>query len=244
MSLDKFSAIARFILSKLENPCISPSLLYVLSRDLSFFSIDFFSGDRSSDLGRTKSREVLFFPDSSGLLFNHTFGKTLRGSSAHSFSVRRCDNSIICPVKNFQLYLSICRLINIQISEGYLFRATTKAGHVSDKPFIGSAVYNRFKQYLKDTGLDEGETPHSFRSGCSITLELLGVPKETIAKHLGWRSIGMVDHYNDLAKFATPGNPAKVLSSAACSDGASSSKDVTSSYKSVNELKNFKPVFL
>ena len=48
-------------------------------------SIDFFSGNRSSDLGRTKSKEVLLFPDSSGLLFNHTFGKTLRGNSARFF---------------------------------------------------------------------------------------------------------------------------------------------------------------
>lgn len=82
---NKFLAIARSILSKLRKPCTSPSLLYILSRDLSFFCIDFFSGNRSSDLGRTKSKEVLLFPDSSGLLFNHTFGKTLRGNSTHFF---------------------------------------------------------------------------------------------------------------------------------------------------------------
>jgi len=63
------------------------------------------------------------------------------------------------------LYLSICRLINIDISQ----------------LFIGSSVYDRFKQYLKDAGLDDGETPHSLRAGCSITLELLGVSKSAIA---------------------------------------------------------------
>ena len=52
------------------------------------------------------------------------------------------------------LYLNICRLISVDISQGYLFRATNKVGHISDKPFIGSSVYNRFKQYLKDAGLD------------------------------------------------------------------------------------------
>ena len=57
------------------------------------------------------------------------------------------------------LYLNICRLISVDIFQGYLFRATSKAGHISDKPFIGSSVYNRFKQYLKDAGLDGGETP-------------------------------------------------------------------------------------
>ena len=219
-------------------------LLYILSRDLSFFGIDFFSGNRSSDLGRTKSKEVLLFPDSPGLLFNHTFGKTLRGNSTHSFSVRSSSNSDICPVRNFMLYLNICRLISVDISQGYLFRASSKAGHISDKPFIGSPVDNRFKQYLKDAGLDGGETPHSLRAGCSITLELLGVSKSDIAKHIGWRSTSMVDHYNDLEQIVKPGHTAEVLSSTASSRASSSATgDAISSYQDVNELKNFSPVF-
>ena len=33
---------------------------------------------------------------------------------------------------------------------------------------------SRLKTYLKEPGIDEGETAHSFRSGCAITLALLG----------------------------------------------------------------------
>ena len=142
------------------------------------------------------------------------------------------------------LYLNICCLISVDISQGYLFRATSKAGHISDKPFIGSSVYNRFKQYLKDAGLDGGETPHSLRAGCSITLELLGVSKSDIAKHIGWRSTSMVDHYNDLEQIVKPGHTAEVLSSTASSRASSSAtQDAISSYQDVNELKNFSPVF-
>jgi len=50
---DIFLAIARLILSKLKKPGTSPSLLYVLSRDLSIFCIAFSTGNRSLDLGRT-----------------------------------------------------------------------------------------------------------------------------------------------------------------------------------------------
>lgn len=139
--------------------------------------------------------------------------KALRGNSTHSLSVRTSSNSDICPVRNFMLYLNICRLISVDISQGYLFRATSKAGHNSDKPFIGSSVYNRFKQYLKDAGLDSGETPHSLRAGCSITLELLGASKSDIAKHIGWRSTSMVDHYNDLEHIVKPSHTDEVLSS-------------------------------
>jgi len=128
------------------------------------------------------------------------------------------------------LYLSICRLINIDNSQGYLFRATNKTGHVSDKPFIGSSVYNRFKQYLKDAGLDDGETPHSLRARRSITLELLGVSKSAFAKHLGWRSSNMVDHYNDLEQIVKPGHTAEILSCSTSSQASSSAtQDVISS---------------
>lgn len=143
------------------------------------------------------------------------------------------------------LYLNICRLISVDISQGYLFCAINKAGHISDKPFIGSSVYNRFKQYLKDAGLDSGETPHSLRAGCSITLELLGLSKSDIAKHIGWRSTSMVDHYyNDLEQIVKPGHTAEVLSSSASPQASSSTtQDAISSYQDANELKNFSPVF-
>ena len=36
---------------------------------------------------------------------------------------------------------------------------------------------------------------HSFRSGCSITLSLLGVPHKEVAKLVGWKSVEMVSHY-------------------------------------------------
>ena len=82
------------------------------------------------------------------------------------------------------LYQNICRLISVDISQGYLFGANSKAGHIFDKPFIGSSVYNRLKQYFKDAGLNGGETPHSLCAGWPITLELLGVSKSDIAKHI------------------------------------------------------------
>jgi len=139
--MNNFIAVASSFFFTLRVPKTSPLLLYILSKDLSVFSIDFFTGDHSLDLGRTKSKEIHRFPDSSGLLFNHTFGKTLRAGSTHLFSTKRKENRMICPVQNFMLYLRICHLIRIDISRGYVFRTTTKVGHVSDKPFTGSTVY-------------------------------------------------------------------------------------------------------
>ena len=234
--LDKFQRLAEHIVCKLREPEISPISLYLLSRDLCFFSVDFFSGDRSSDLGRVLSREVLFFPQSSGILFNHIFGKTLRGDSVNTFAVKRCDNQVVCPVCNFERYLSISKLLRIDLSKGYLFRAT-KGNSVLEDPFVGSAIHNRLKSYLRAINSDEGETPHRSRSGCSITLSLLGVSKESIASHVGWANSNMVDHYSDLKDLLLPSAPTAVLANSVSTDASSS---VVTAYKACNDFSLFK----
>ena len=102
----------------------------------------------------------------------------------------------MCPVRNFEL------------SKGYLFRAT-RGNSVLEDPFVGSAVHNRLKSYLHAIKSVEGETPHSSRSGCSITPSLLGVSKESTASHVGWANSNMVDHYSDLRDLLLRSAPAK-----------------------------------
>ena len=160
-------------------------MLYALSRDLAFFCIDFYARNRSSDLRRAKSREVLYLPDSSGLFVHHTFEKTLRDGLTHSFGLRTSRQSTICPASSLKLYLAICRSIKVDISSGVLFRSLDRHSAISQEPFIGSAPYNRLNGYLADLGIDEIETRQSVRSGCSITVELLGIPKQDLARHVG-----------------------------------------------------------
>ena len=205
-----------------------------------FFTLDFFSGDRSSDLGRIMLKEVLFFPDKSGILFGQGFGKTLRGDAQNVFAVRRCDNNALCPVKNFERYLSLCRLMGIDLQPGFLFRSTC-GNSVTEQPFVGSAVYNRLKFYLRKINADNGETPHSSRAGCSITLALLGVRKEDISRHVGWASTRMVDFYNDLTETIKPTSPAAALASCVSKGLAG---EVIHNYEAHIDISAFKPVVL
>ena len=73
--------------------------------------------------------------------------------------------------------------MNISLREGSLFRASDSKGQVSSKPFVDSAVANLLRLHLIITTLntDEGETMHGFRSGCSITLSLLGASDDQVA---------------------------------------------------------------
>ena len=71
---------------------------------------------------------------------------------------------------------------------------------MSDRPFVGPSVANRLRKYLREAGLDEGETPHSFRRGLSNTLRLLGCSPEDIARYVGWSGSAMAEHYTSASQ--------------------------------------------
>lgn len=185
-------------------------------------------------------KEVLFFPDKSEILFSQGFGKTLRGDAQNVFAVRRCDNNALCPVKNFKRYLSLCRLMVLDLQPGFLFR-TTCGNSVTEQPFVRPAVYNRLKLYLHKINADNGETPHSSRAGCSITLALLGVRKEDISRHVGWASTRLLDFYNDLTETFKPSSPAAGLATCVSKGMAG---EVIYDYKAHIDISAFKPVVL
>ena len=128
--------------------------------------------------------------------------------------------------------------MGLDLPSGFLFRATC-ANSVTEQPFVGSAVYNRFKLYLQTINADEGETPHSSRAGSSITLALLGVRKEDISRHVGWANTRMVDFYNDLRETLKPSSPASTLPSCVSKGLAGELQD---NFKAHIDISAFKPV--
>ena len=193
---------------------VSPLERYIISRDLALFCLDFYSGDRASrDLGRVYTKEVLLLPEDQGLLFHHTFGKTLRGKdSKNQFAVKRCpQDTMVCPVVNITMHVKIADLMIINLREGFLFRAIDPKGRVSPKPFVGSTVANRLRLHLTALNIDEGETMRSFRRGRSITLSLLGASDDQVASHVGWKSIQMARYYSQVPKVMDLSLPASLL---------------------------------
>ena len=71
-----------------------------MALDLAFFSLDFFSSDRGSDLGRVKSSDALSLEHGESFLVNQAFGKSLRGNAKNVFGVKPIPSSPYCPVKN------------------------------------------------------------------------------------------------------------------------------------------------
>ena len=91
------------------------------------------------------AQEVKILTDGSGLVFQHTFGKTLRGSKgkSNSFVIKRCNDIDICPVKGLIDSVNLCRSCKVDLTRGYVFRVVSEIGSVLDKPVSYSVVYQR-----------------------------------------------------------------------------------------------------
>ena len=174
---------------------LSPLNKYLLVGDVTFFVIDFYTGDRASDLGRLQADQVFRLKDRAGFLLNFTFGKTNRTGAPRSFALLRIPNVPVCPVFWLNYYIAACEALGVPLLGEYLFRSSERKKAVSRRPLGGSAISARLHKYLKATGIDDGETPHSFRVGISYTLKGLGCTPDQIARYVGWRSTEMALYY-------------------------------------------------
>jgi integrase len=191
--IDKLEAVCGYIDRQIDESGQKPS--YTLLRDQAFFKLQFFAGDRAGDLGRMLAQEVKVVP-SGALLITHTWGKTARVDKPNAFLVHPCKREALCPVRALQKYVEGASSINIDLSRGFLFRLVGSSGDVINEPCSYAAIYDRLKFYLRLLNLDEGETPHSFRGGCAITLvEGSGQSLEQIKDHVGWAASKTAEYY-------------------------------------------------
>ena len=73
-----------------------------------FVCVDFFTGDKASDLGRLLANQVFKLKDREGYLLRFTLTKTLRKGPPRSFALIPFDESEVCPVNCITYYLSVC----------------------------------------------------------------------------------------------------------------------------------------
>jgi integrase len=198
--IKKLHLIALYIDRHLEKLDISPISRFIFARDQALFKFIFFSGDRAHDAGIMLIQEIRLLPENAGYLIRHTTGKTHRVDKPRIFSLFRCAITTLCPVEGLQQYISIAGSMGITLSSGYLFRPTC-LNMVLDKSLSYAAIYERFQFYLNQLGINEGETPHSFRGGCAITFREVAQANqasstEALMQHVGWATEWSAAHYS------------------------------------------------
>jgi len=102
--------------------------------------------------------------------------------------------------KGLMEFMKFAKLYNVDLTKGYLFRTVSDSGRVLDKPVTYSVVYERLRYYLLCLGVYEGETPHSFRSGCAITMALSGSVEtaDQMMRHIGWFGKNSAEYYSSV----------------------------------------------
>ena len=118
-----------------------------------------------------------------------------------------------CPVQGLEKYLEISRRFSIDLSTGYLFRPVSPEGVVLDAPLSYEATHDRLKFYLNTLGINQGETPHSLRAGCAISMRETTPQsnQEAVMSHVGWRSQTSADHYTRSAQMDQASASARVM---------------------------------
>ena len=230
--------ISTQILKNLSLSLGSPVQLFVLSRDQAFFKSLFFGGDRAADLCRVKTKEILYLPDKSGLLFNHTLTKSLRDGSSNMFAIKHYKDPLLCPVKAIETYVAMSDLLNVSVKDGFLFRPVDQSGDVLSGPFQASAAQARLNVYVKQLShlfKDRRITLHGLRSGCSISLALSGANLQTIMDHVGWKLPSTAHHYLKFNNVMAPGGTSELL--------ANLDIDVGECYRKRNDLFGFCTAF-
>jgi len=244
---NKLEALCTHIAKKISDPGTKESTLFTLARDQAFFKVMFFAADRASDLGRCKAEELAWLPEGEGILFNHTFGKTLRDGTANTFPVLVCENVSICPVRGLQAYITMAKALHIDLSKGYLFRAVSKSKEVINEPFSYDAAQSRFKEYLIEINRYEGDTLHGLRTASAITMAMGGASQSALMAHVGWREKATAQRYMQLRKVCHGESPAAILreqvTPEAQKDNPGQRTTGTIAVYQQNNRTDYKPVF-
>ena len=214
-----FSDLLRFVAATIRKELSSshrsffPSR-FALLRDLAFFLVQWFAGDRAGDLGRTLTREVSRL-ECGALLFNHTLGKSVRQNDGDLIVIPAIPEEVdLCPVRAVDSYVSQCRDNGLDLLDGHLFRPldASSRSFAVDTPFNSSAATRRLRLHLRHAPFDTSSfTAHGFRAGCAITLLLLDCSPDDVKAHCRWASDRVFSHYTKLHKVSRLETSAETL---------------------------------
>ena len=211
--LDKLTFILRFLSYKACNPKLATHMKFVYLRDSAMLNIMAHTGDRAGDIGELCIQHVRQLPESGGIIFTLVKGKTIDIRDPRVMFIYSNPEKEFCPVKILKDYVNLCQKIIPNFTTGFLFRPLNSNNEPENKPFSSSALNSRLKQYLTTIHMFEGETAHSTRSGCALTLSWLGIDKEHIKSHVGWKSDKMFEHYTQDKNISLKSTSARCISS-------------------------------
>jgi hypothetical protein len=167
----------------------SSASTFVMLRFRAMLVLDAHSLKRGAELGTTLTNGIVRFPDDSGLLFNYTWGKTLRSGSSHIFGVARKPNDPdMCPVACIDAYVAGAAALGFLLAGpgSFLFRPW-RHGAAPDVPLAPEQLASDLRLWMVRCGIFEGETFHGLRTGGAIELALTGESLRSVMDSALWK---------------------------------------------------------
>ena len=195
--IDKLERVCDYLIREEKSSQVSLKERFILLRDRAFLALQYFAGDRAGDLSNMLTQEMKALPQGQGFVIRHTQGKGTSAKNPKLFRVQRCKNSTVCPVAAIVAYVQGAKSMGLDLRTGFLFRKVDDRNMVLETPVTYDTIYDALKRYLVTLGIYEGETPHSLRGGCAITMLLTGAARDIkdLRSHVGWRSKEMPSRY-------------------------------------------------
>lgn len=181
---------------RLRATVAEPAQAIVIVRDMALFALAFHTMRRGFDLSNALGSHVLRLPDSTGLILNFQFGKTLRSFADETVVVSPDTvTPSLCAFKAVTSYISAAYRVGWDLASGHLFPQVSSDGVRSCHSMSSRHMTAALQAHLRAAGLDDHYTMHSFRVGGSVSRSLKGTAMDEIMKMAGWRTTSVAEHY-------------------------------------------------
>ena len=243
LMFDKLGSLCRY----LSYQCTAepdPVAKFLFMRDRAYFAFVAHSGDRANDLGNIALDRLFCLPADDGIFVSQVRGKTFDINHPNNFVIKKSMDSDICPIRHLRCYMLLAHELKIDLNQGYLFRIRDNVTRqIVNKPVTANLMADRLKTHLCAIHMYDGESAHSHRRACAITLTMLGLPEDSVNDHVGWRSQGMLAQYANIGNLCGPNSVASRLSEASARQGSNNSsqlEDIAQRVTSLSQLKKFR----
>jgi len=162
-------------------------------RNRSLLLLGFWRGFRGDELTRLRAEHVEVMPGQ-GMTCYFTLTKTdrrLRGTTFKAPALAR-----LCPVEAYLAWVDAAK-----ISEGAVFRAIDRWGHVGDEGLHIDSLVPLLRSILKEAGVESPElySGHSLRRGFATWASANGWDVKTLMEYVGWKDVHSAMRYVDSA---------------------------------------------
>jgi len=161
------------------------------TRDRAMVLLGFWRGFRSDEIVNLRVENIKITPGE-GLVCYLPRSKGDRQMQGREFSSPALSR--LCPVDAVGAWLSISGL-----TEGPLFRAINRWGHLSDKPLLAVSIIPMLRKLLTQAGVDGADnySSHSLRRGFASWASGSGWDIRELMNYVGWRDIKAAMRYLD-----------------------------------------------